>query len=103
MILHLTWIAMTILRFAGVAVLFAGVALFGVYFVGGNARSKDGSVPRSSWLGAGPRKGIRIFAAGLVMVLAAFALSLFMPDGTWPDVISFDQRPGGAHETIGQW
>ena len=80
--LHFVWTVMTALRFAGVLVMFAGVGLFGVYFIGGNARSRDGAVPRSSWLGAGPRKGIRIFAAGLLMVLAAFALSLFMPDGT---------------------
>ena len=80
--LHFVWTVMTALRFAGVLVMFAGVGLFGVYFIRGNARSRDGAVPRSSWLGAGPRKGIRIFAAGLLMVLAAFALSLFMPDGT---------------------
>jgi len=82
MILHFVWTVMTALRFAGVLVMFAGVALFGVYFIGGNARSNDGAVPRSAWLGAGPRKGMRIFAAGLLMVLAAYALSLFMPDGT---------------------
>jgi len=81
MTLHLVWIAMTVLRFAGVAVMFAGVGLFGVYFVGGNARSADGAIPRSSWLGAGPKKGMKIFASGLLMLSAAFALSLFMPNG----------------------
>jgi len=81
MTLHLVWIAMTVLRFAGVAVMFAGVGLFGVYFVGGNARSADGAIPRSSWLGAGPKKGMKIFASGLLMLWAAFALSLFMPNG----------------------
>jgi len=82
LLLHLAWIAMTVLRFAGVFVVFAGIALFGVYFIGGNARSRGGRVPLSSWLGAGPRKGIRIFAAGALMLLGAFIIGLFMPNGT---------------------
>jgi hypothetical protein len=82
MILHLAWVLMTVLRFAGVAVMFAGVGLFGVYFIAGNARSRNGTIPRSSWRGPGPRKGMRIFATGLLMLLAAFVISLVMPDGT---------------------
>jgi hypothetical protein len=73
---------MTILRFAGVIVLFAGVGLFGVYFITGNARSKDGAVPRSSWLGAGPKQGMRLAGLGLLSLFAAYMLSLMMPDGT---------------------
>jgi hypothetical protein len=73
---------MTVLRFAGVIVVFAGVGLFGVHFIAGNARSRNGTVPRSSWLGAGPRKGMRIFGMGLLMLSAAFVLSLVIPDGT---------------------
>jgi hypothetical protein len=82
MLLNLAWITMTVLRFAGVFVIFAGVALFGVYFISGNARAPDGRVPLSSWLGAGPRKGIRIFAAGVLMLLGAFIIGLLMPNGT---------------------
>jgi hypothetical protein len=82
MLLHFAWITMTVLRFAGVFVVFAGVALFGAYFIGGNARAPGGRVPLSSWLGAGPRKGIRIFAAGVLMLLGAFIIGLFMPNGT---------------------
>ena len=73
---------MTVLRFAGVFVIFAGIALFGVYFIGGNARSTNGTVPRSSWLGAGPRKGMRIVVAGAILLGGAFLISLFMPDGS---------------------
>ena len=72
---------MTFLRFAGVAVVFSGVALFGVYFIGGNARVANGAVPRSSWLGPGPRKGMRIVALGVLMLLGAFIIGLFMPNG----------------------
>lgn len=81
MILHLAWVAMTALRFAGIAAVFAGVALFGVYFIAGNAQAADGAVPRSSWLGAGPRKGVGIVALGAFMLLSAFVIELFMPNG----------------------
>lgn len=79
--LHLAWVGMTVLRFAGVVVLFAGVALFGVYFIAGNARATDGAIPRSSWLGPGPRKGMGIIALGVFMLLAAFIIGRFMPNG----------------------
>jgi len=72
---------MTFLRFAGVAAVFSGVALFGVYFIGGNARVANGAVPRSSWLGAGPRRGMGIIALGGLMLLGAFVIGLFMPNG----------------------
>jgi hypothetical protein len=79
--LHLVWLLMTLLRFAGVAVIFAGVALFGIYFIGGNARASNGKVPGSSWMGPGPKKGIRIVLLGLFMLLLAYLLSMFMPNG----------------------
>ena len=80
--LHLVWLAVTVLRFAGVAIVFAGVGLFGVYFIGGNARSSNGAVPASSWLGPGPRKGMKIVAFGALLLLGAFAIQFFLPDGT---------------------
>jgi hypothetical protein len=71
---------MTALRFAGVIVIFAGVGLFGAHFVRGNGQSIDGRVPRSSWLGAGPRKGMRIIVLGVILLACAFLISFFMPD-----------------------
>jgi hypothetical protein len=82
LILHLAWLLMTVLRFAGVATVFAGVGLFGIYFVGGNARASDGVLPRSSWLGPGPKKGMLIAALGALMLLCAFAIRSFIPDGS---------------------
>jgi uncharacterized protein YjeT (DUF2065 family) len=82
MMLHLAWMVMTFLRFAGVVVVFAGVGLFGVYFIGENGRSRNGTVPRSSWLGDGPKNGMRIFGLGLLILSAAFVLSRVIPDGT---------------------
>jgi hypothetical protein len=73
---------MTVLRFAGIIVIFAGVGIFGAYFIRGNGRSIDGRIPRSSWLGAGPRKGMRIIALGAILLAAAFLISLFMPNGS---------------------
>ena len=73
---------MTFLRFAGVIVVFAGIGLFGVYFIAGNARSNNGNVPRSSWSGAGPKKGMRIIALGAVLLLSAFLIGLLMPNGS---------------------
>jgi hypothetical protein len=83
--LHLVWILVTVLRFAGIIIIFAGVGLFGIYFIGGNARAArtgDGRIPASSWLGPGPRKAMRIVAFGAAMLLCAFLIRLFLPDGT---------------------
>jgi hypothetical protein len=82
LLLHLSWILMIVLRYAGIVVIFSGVGLFGVYFIAGNARVPNGKVPRSSWQGTGPIKGLKIAALGIAMLLGAFALSLFMPDGS---------------------
>ena len=81
LVLYTAWFLMTALRYGGVLTVFAGVALFGVYFISGNARS-DGAIPASSWRGAGPRKGMKIFAVGAAMLLAAYAIHLLMPNGT---------------------
>lgn len=79
--LHIAWMSMTLLRVLGVIIVFAGVVLFGVYFIGGNARSRNGRVPTSSWRGRGPRKAMRIIALGALTLLAAFIISSFMPNG----------------------
>jgi hypothetical protein len=74
---HLVWIVATVLRFGGLLAMFAGVAVFGVYFVGENARAAkhgDGTIPASSWLGAGPRTGMKIFALGAFLLLCASIL-----------------------------
>jgi len=73
---------MTVLRLVGVVVLFFGVGLFGVYFIGGNARSRNGTVPRSSWLGPGPKKAMRISGLGAALLVVAFLISQFMPNGS---------------------
>ena len=84
-VLHLTWVLIGLLRFTGIIVVFTGVGLFGVYFIGGNARaakSGDSRIPISSWLGAGPKKAMRIVGIGSAMLLCAFLMRLFLPNGT---------------------
>ena len=64
LVIHLAWIFIIACRYAGIIAVYAGVALFGFYFIGGNARSKNNAVPTSSWLGKGPRLGMKIAGVG---------------------------------------
>ncbi len=82
LLLHLAWMLALALRYGGIIVLFSGVALFGVYFIAGNARATDGAIPRSSWRGKGPVKGMKIVGLGIAMLAGAYAIGLFMPDGS---------------------
>jgi hypothetical protein len=82
LVIHLAWILMSLCRYGGIAAIYAGVALFGVYFIGGNARSQGNAVPASSWLGPGPRKGMKIVLFGVILLLCAYGIQQFMPDGT---------------------
>ena len=81
-VIHLAWLLVVGLRYAGIAVIYGGVVLFGVYFIGGNARSRDNAVPLSAWLGRGPRKGMKIVFVGAAMLLCAWLIQLFLPDGS---------------------
>jgi len=81
---HLTWILVTILRFGGLLAMFVGFAIFGAYFVAGNARaarSGGGDIPASSWQGPGPRLGMAIFALGASLLLCAFIVARYLPNG----------------------
>jgi hypothetical protein len=82
LVIHLAWILIIACRYAGIIAIYAGVALFGVYFISGNARSRNNAVPLSAWLGVGPRKGMKIAAIGAALLLFAWALQLFLPNGT---------------------
>lgn len=73
---------MTALRVAGVVLVMVGVGWFGGYFIAGNGHSSDGTVPRSSWLGPGPRQGMKIAVLGIGTLFVAFVLSLILSDGT---------------------
>jgi hypothetical protein len=81
---HLIWILVTVLRFGGLSLIVVGTVVFGVYFVGGNARAAragDGAIPASCWQGAGPRIGIGILALGASMLFCAYVLAMYLPNG----------------------
>lgn len=72
----------TFLKFVGVAFGFAGVMVFGFHFIRENARSArqgESAVRREAWRGEGPKKGIRLFAVGVAVVLASLVVSLILP------------------------
>jgi hypothetical protein len=81
-LLAAAWSFSFLLSFGGVAVVWAGVAVFGWYFLQANvtsARSGSGAVPWKSWRGRGPKRGIWIFAAGALVLLVAFLLKSSLP------------------------
>ena len=79
--IHLAWMLMTVLRFGGSSRFLPASCCSGIFFIGGNARVKDGRIPASSWQAAGPKKGMKIAALGALMLLAAFAINSLMPNG----------------------
>ena len=81
LVTHLAWMLMTVLRFGGIITVFAGVMLFGIFFIGGNVRVKDGRIPAASWKAPGPQKGMKIAALGALMLFVAFAINSLMPNG----------------------
>lgn len=81
---HSIWILVTVLRFSGLPLMFAGFAVFGVYFVRENvlaARTGDGNIPASSWQGDGPKTGMAIFALGAGMLFIAHFFAMYLPTG----------------------
>lgn len=72
----------TILKFCGVALAFAGVMIFGFHFIRDNARSArqgESAVRQTAWRGEGPKKGIALFAIGVVVMLASLMVSFILP------------------------
>lgn len=72
----------TFLKFAGAAIAVTGVGIFGFYFIRDNGRSArrgESSVPAKAWRGPGPRKAVRIFAAGVFALILSVLVSLILP------------------------
>jgi hypothetical protein len=81
-LLSAAWSFSFLLSFGGIAIVWAGVGVFGWYFLQANAisaRSARSDVPWKSWRGRGPKRGIWIFAAGALALLAAFLLKSALP------------------------
>jgi len=75
------WMISSFLKYGGLAVALGGVAIFGWYFVGANARAaqRDGDQNSVAWGGAGAMLGIKVLAVGVAVQLASFVLRLLLP------------------------
>ena len=82
MIVDAAWILQKVVSIGGLVVALAGVATFGWYFVRINAvaaRGDSGEIPRESWGGAGARRGLSIFAAGVALAVISVILAAALP------------------------
>lgn len=81
-LLDIAWILVKILSFGGLALVLAGVGVFGWHFVRLNAaagRSEGDQVPPESWRGRGARMGLTIVAGGAGVQIAAIVLAALLP------------------------
>jgi hypothetical protein len=81
-VLDIAWTLVGVLKFGSLAVVLAGVALFGWNFVGINARAAQtarADVPAESWRGPGAINGFKLMALGFAMLVASFLLSALLP------------------------
>lgn len=81
-VLGAAWTLVNILNYGGLLIALAGVAVFGWNFVRLNAaagQGDGGAVPRDSWRGRRARLGYKIVAVGAAMLVAAIALTFFLP------------------------
>ena len=85
LLLNAAWTLSAVLKYCGVAVGVLGVGIFGYYFVRENARSAHipgNSVPASAWRGRGPKLGIMVLAAGVLMQVVSFIIIVVLPGRT---------------------
>ena len=82
--LHHTWLLARLFSMGGLAVAFAGVAIFGWHFVSINARAARvgmNNIPGKSWHGKGAKFGLRALAIGVALQLASFVLATILRNG----------------------
>ena len=80
--LNFAWMFVGLLKFGGLAVALVGVAIFGWYFVRGNAqaaRDNADKVPPSSWRGPGPIFGAKILGIGIALQILSVLVSVTLP------------------------
>jgi hypothetical protein len=80
--LNFVWTFVGMLKFGGLAVALIGVAVFGWYFVRGNAqaaRDDPDKVPSSSWRGPGPIFGTKILGVGIALQVLSVLLATALP------------------------
>jgi hypothetical protein len=81
--LNFAWTFVGMFKFGGLAVALIGVAVFGWYFVRGNAqaaRDDSDKVPSSSWRGPGPIFGAKILGVGIALQVLSVLLAMALPN-----------------------
>ncbi len=71
------WLLSTSLFYSGVALALAGVGMFGWFFIGANAvaaRTSKGSDTAFVWGGPKARRGLKVFAVGVLVHLSGYLL-----------------------------
>jgi hypothetical protein len=82
MALDAAWILTKILSYGGLAIMLAGVGVFGWNFIRINAaagRSERTDVPPESWRGPGAKRGYQIVLAGAAIVIVSILLANLLP------------------------
>jgi hypothetical protein len=80
--LDLAWTLVAVLKYGGLAIALAGVAVFGWHFVRENAHSaRDGSseILPSSWRGPGPMLGAKMLVIGIILQILSVLLAVTLP------------------------
>jgi hypothetical protein len=80
--LNIAWPLVHFLSYVGLAFLFAGIAIFGWYFIRANANAAGqdlSEIPPASWHGTGPLRGAKIFLWGLAFQSLSLILANLLP------------------------
>ncbi len=80
--LDAAWGLVTAFKYASIVAALTGVGIFGFYFVRENGRSaREGgqTIPDSAWRGRGPRLGVRLLVAGVVLQLLSILIAVTVP------------------------
>jgi hypothetical protein len=80
--LDIAWDLVGLIRYASLAAVILGVALFGKHFIGINARAAQtgsGEIPDESWRGPGAITGFKLVGLGFALLVVSLFLSALLP------------------------
>jgi len=80
--LDIAWTIVSLIRYASLAAVFLGVAVFGKNFIGINARAAQtdrGDIPDESWRGPGAITGFKLVGLGFALLAVSLLFSALLP------------------------